>query len=104
MRNWYTPWIVALALLVAACSTSSDPRLARIEKITSFCSGFTQSLNTLSTMRDMDRLSEGQVAAVNTSVSVMQPVCLGGAESMSGDRLDLAMEAILVINDIMESR
>ena len=97
-------FVIALALLVAACSTSSDPRLARIEKITSFCSGFTQSLNTLTTMRDMGRLSEGQITAVGTSVGVMTPVCLGGAESMSGDRLDLAMQAILVINDIMESR
>lgn len=97
--------VFALALLVTAClSTSSDPRLARIEKITAFCSGFTQSLNTLSTMRDMDQLSEGQVSAVDTSVGVMTPVCLGGAESMSGDRIDLAMQAILVINEIMENR
>lgn len=73
MRRLLFP-IIALGLM-AACSTQSDPAVARIENLTTACEGIAGAVRTLTAARGAQKLSPGQIALVNELEPAAKAVC-----------------------------
>jgi len=63
-------FVIALALILASCSTQSNPRVASIQNLATVCHSTASVINTLAAYRSAGRLSPAQV----TMVLEMEPV------------------------------
>jgi hypothetical protein len=75
MRKLLIPFLAAALLLLPACSTQSDPKVASIENLATVCDGIAGAVNTLAAARANRRLSPGQIALVNELEPVARAVC-----------------------------
>ena len=91
--------VISLALLVTAClSTSSDPRLARIEQITTLCNGYGETLGVLTSMKVAGKLSDGQIAKIDAAEIVATRVCLqADPNNLTDVAIDAGINAIIVL-------
>jgi len=78
--------LLFVAMHLSACQgLSKDPAIGRIQTATITCQGITASINILATMKA--QLSAVQIAAVDTILPIVEPIC--GVAHTSGDVIDL---------------
>ena len=95
MKKLYLLLALLPFLLAATCpGFSEDPKVSKIQSATVTCAGITSTIQTLAFMKRSGSLSADQIASVDLTIIVVEPIC--GVVKTSGDLIDLdALEDLL---------